>query len=348
MRSRFILPGLLLILGSMLSLTSCETDIDVTSEWKDITIVYGLMSQNDSIHYIKINKAFLGDGNSLEYAKESDSLSYFGNLEVTLTEVGESGTRTFQFDTVTVTKQDGIFASRQLVYKSDFEMPADLTDNIYNNDKDYTYNLLIRNKLTGKEVKSTTKIVKDFNISRPRTGQPTIDFLADNGEVIWRSATNARRYDVFIRFWFQEISQTNDTTDRYVDWTLGTAKSNTLAGDVELKLPYVPSALYDICNSLIPYKNQDQENNIKARMTNRVVYTIVASGDELNTYLDINGPSSGIIEDRPEYSNIENGLGLFSARYAKTSSINVGALTEEKFITDKPNLKFIDKLGNKK
>ncbi|HLO90408.1 MAG TPA: hypothetical protein VK172_04505 [Lentimicrobium sp.] len=347
MKSRFYILGLLLLFVSSISFISCETDIDVTSEWKDITIVYGLLSQNDSIHYLKINKAFLGDGNSLEYAKEPDSLNYFGNLDVTLTEVNEyGGTRTFQFDTVTVAKEEGVFATRQLVYKSDFRMPADLIDANSGNDKNYTYNLLIKNKTTGKEIKSSTTLVKDFSFITPRSGQPTIEFLSDKAVVKWESAKNARRYDVYIRFWFQEISQANDTTDRYVDWTLGNVKSNTLNGGEDLSIPYLPTSFYDICNSLIPYKDAAAESNIIARLTNKVVYTIVASGDELNTYLDINGPSSGLIQDRPEYTNIDNGLGLFSARFTKRNSIMVGSLTEGQFIALRPNLKFINKIGN--
>lgn len=348
MKSRFKLPGILLSIFTSLFLVSCETDIDVTSEWKDITVVYGLLSQNDSVHYIKINKAFLGDGNSLEYAKEPDSLSYYANIEVILTEISETGDeRIHIFDTTTVTKDEGIFANRQVLYTSDFEMPADLTDDNSSNDRDYTYNLLIRNKNTGKEVKSSTSIVKDFGFVTPRPGQNSMDFLVSDPMLIkWKSATNARRYDVYIRFSFQEISQSNDTTDRFIDWAIGSVKSSTLEGGEDLDITYVPTALYDISNSLIPYKDQQVENNIKARMTNKVLYTIVASGDALNTYLDVNGPSNGIIQDRPEYTNIENGLGLFSARYTKKISLNVGTKTEEQFIIRRPNLKFIDKIGN--
>ncbi len=70
---------------------ACETDIDVTAEYKDITIVYGLLSRNDSVHYLRINKAFLGDGNVMEYVTNADSSSYYDNLEVTLTETTSSG-----------------------------------------------------------------------------------------------------------------------------------------------------------------------------------------------------------------------------------------------------------------
>lgn len=332
----------LIIISTATIFTSCETDIDVTAEWKDITVAYGILNQNDTAHYLKINKAFLGDGNSLVYAQNADSSSYFNNLEVTLTEVALNGsTRVVNFDTVHIANKDeGVFyAPKQVVYKSDFKVPTNLKD------QNYRYDLRILNKITGKEVTSSTYLVKDFDITTPRYGQPTIDFLSDdNLTVKWRTAKDGRRYDVFIRFWFQEVFNTTDTTDRYIDWKLGSAKSKTLNGGEEMVLLYQPTALYDICKSLIPRKD-GREDEVTARLTNKVEYTIIASGDALNTYLEVNGPSSGISQDRPEYSNIDNGLGLFSCRYNKFISIAVGAQTEARFI-EMGTLKFVDKLGN--
>lgn len=332
----------LFIICTAIIFTSCETDIDVTAEWKDITVAYGILNQNDTAHYLKINKAFLGDGNSLVYAQNADSSSYFNNLEVTLTEVALNGsTRVVNFDTVHIANKDeGVFyAPKQVVYKSDFKVPTNLKD------QNYRYDLKVLNKITGKEVTSSTYLVKDFDITTPRYGQPTIDFLSDdNLTVKWRTAKDGRRYDVFIRFWFQEVFNTTDTTDRYIDWKLGSAKSKTLNGGEEMVLLYQPTALYDICKSLIPRKD-GREDEVTARLTNKVEYTIISSGDALNTYLEVNGPSSGISQDRPEYSNIENGLGLFSCRYNKFISINVGAQTEARFI-EMGTLKFVDKLGN--
>jgi hypothetical protein len=327
-----------LILTGLLS--SCETDIDVTAEYKDITVVYGILSRNDSIHYFRINKAFLGDGNVLEYVTNADSSSYYDNLEVTLTESNSSGpTRTLQFDTIQIdNKEDGTFyGPKQVAYKSEFKIPT--------GDQEYTYSLKVRNKITGKEITSKTSVVKNFDITSPRFGQPTIDFLTDNNFVMkWRSGKNGRRYEPFIRFWFQEVFVGNDTIDRYIDWRLGSAKSKNLNGGEEMTMPYKPTGIYEISKSLIPYKD-GREAQVIARYVDRCDFTIAVAGDELNTYMEVNGPTSGITQDRPEYSNIDNGLGLFSSRYTKMISIPVGAPTEARFMQIE-GLKFKDKLGN--
>lgn len=50
---------LTIFLTAFLFFASCETDFDINADWKDITVVYGALNQNDSIHYIRIQKLFL-------------------------------------------------------------------------------------------------------------------------------------------------------------------------------------------------------------------------------------------------------------------------------------------------
>lgn len=324
----------------LMMMPSCETDFDVSAEPKDITIVYGLISPNDSVHYLRINKAFLGEGNYLEYAQIEDSSSYFNNLEVYLTEVSKNGTmHRIDFDTVHIEKEPGTFSQSSIAYKAIYDIPEDLSD------MDYEYSLMIKNKLTGKEITSSTKLVKDFSITTPRIGMPNIDFISLNNQSIkWRSAKDGRRYDVFVRFYFTEVFNETDTTQRYIDWTIGTERSKQLNGGEELSVLYKPTSFYPICSSLIPYKD-GREANVTARLTDYAEFTVVASGDEFNTYMEVNGPASGIVQDKPEYTNILNGLGIFSTRYSQLVSIPVGAKTEA-LLMDIPELKFVDKLGN--
>ena len=57
-------------------LGACETDIDVNADWKDITTVYSILDPAEKTQYVRINKAFLGEGNALEYAQIADSINY--------------------------------------------------------------------------------------------------------------------------------------------------------------------------------------------------------------------------------------------------------------------------------
>jgi len=70
-------------------------------------------------------------------------------------------------------------------------------------------------------------------------------------------------------------------------------------------------------------------NNLKAnipvnpnvtREDDTCTITIWAAGDEFVKYNSINAPSLSIIEEHPIYTNITNGLGLFSSRFYYTYS----------------------------
>jgi hypothetical protein len=42
------------------------------------------------------------------------------------------------------------------------------------------------------------------------------------------------------------------------------------------------------------------------------------ASDEFHTYLQLADPVSGIVEERPDYTNINGGFGLFGSRYFKS------------------------------
>jgi hypothetical protein len=44
---------------------------------------------------------------------------------------------------------------------------------------------------------------------------------------------------------------------------------------------------------------------------------LYAGGEDLFTYVEVNQPSIGIVQKKPEFSNIDNGLGIFSSMNIK-------------------------------
>ena len=333
---------LLLLSGFSVVFQSCETDFDVTAPYKDITVVYGLISQNDSVHYIKVNKAFIGEGNALEYAQNEDSSSYGNNLEVILREYRNgSALRTFNFDTTSVyNKEPGIFyAPKQVLYKSAFVIP---------DAKGLEYRLEVRNKISGKVTTAETSLIPSFNFESPRPGQPVINFTIEaNQEIRWNSARNGKRYNVAIRFWFKEVmAATKDTIPRYIDWTFNPVKSNSIQGGELLKIIYSPTQFFSICKNQIPYKANSliKESDISIRLADFVEVIFAVAADDLNTYMEVNEPSSGIVQDKPEYTNVENGIGLFSSRFVRTTAnplvkMRLNDATEYRLVND--NLKFV-------
>jgi len=271
-----------------------------------------LLSQNDSVHYLRINKAFLGNGNALQYAAVADSSYYGTDIEVTIVESGTTGSvRNLVFDTATIhTKDTGVFyAPDQLMYK---------TTAILDPAKKYSLN--IHNKKSGNLITSSTTLVQDFAIKKPIPGAKWISFKrssTSSQKFEWYTAVNGRLYQPILKFYFKETSVTSDTLLREIDWTFPSFKSTELIGGEVLSSEYLNEEFYTLCEAQIKYKDAAAEDAVRNRIADHFDLTFTVVGDEFSTYLDVNGPSTGLLLEKPFYSNIQNGIGLFSSRFLK-------------------------------
>ena len=110
--------ALIAIIG-LVSLQSCKDDIEITGEFIETAVVYGLLDQSDSLHYVKITRAFIGPGNAYDIAQIPDS-NYFASVTGTVTELS-TGRKFNLRDTIVLNKdQNGIFyAPEQKLYYFD-------------------------------------------------------------------------------------------------------------------------------------------------------------------------------------------------------------------------------------
>jgi hypothetical protein len=96
--------GILFLLG-LLGLSSCNEKIDLLGDYQETAVVYGLLDHADSLHYIKITRAFIGPGSAVDLAQISDS-SYFNQVNATVTEfIGGVVTRTWILKDTIVTNK---------------------------------------------------------------------------------------------------------------------------------------------------------------------------------------------------------------------------------------------------
>jgi len=307
----------------ILAITSCNDEFDLNADYKDITVVYGLLDQgintnennnNDTI-FIRLNKAFLGEGDAMEMAQIPDSSNYKTDVAITLDEFnGTNFLNTFYFDTIiTDQKEDGVFYNPyQLLYYSVVEI-----------DQLHTYDLLIQ--IGDKQVQATTPVVNDFSITFPPAGLQKIIIRYDHPQTIeWESARNGKRYEILLRFNFRELFVDNpDTNDRYIDWYLGVKRSDNTDGNEEMIQIFGGSQFYAWIEDVVPYDDAEKEARIQARFTVTLDYIFRVGAEELNIYMDVNAPSNSIVQERPEYTNIENGIGIFSSRYEKVRDIQL-------------------------
>ncbi len=297
-----IFPAILFVMSIFLS--SCSTDFDVLAPYEETTVVYALLNPADSIQYVKVNKAFLGEGNALTMATVGDSINYGDEINVILQRF-KSGSVIQTIQLVadkTIPKNPGQFSyPGQTLYTT--------TEKIF---ADSRYNLIVTNSATGSQVTSKTEIVDPIETSSISVNSSfTISFTQQTPLVIkWRSAPDGKIYGMTIRFHYNEYLN-GDTipTHKYVDWVFPEIKSSTITGNQELRFDVAGEKFYEFCANTIPV------NNDVERIALSVDFLFTIGGNDLNTYVEANKAPTGIVQEKPLYSNIEGGIGLFSSRF---------------------------------
>jgi len=320
---------------------SCNKDLKVNADWKEITVVYGLLNQSDDTTFLKITKAFLGPGDALQFAKIPDSSTFPDKLDVQLQEwSGTTLNKTYAFDTITIrskAKGDSIFYyPDQLVYFN--RTKGQLNEN-------YSYKLVITHKKTGAIDSARTTLVHAFEVKDPTPYSRIVNYKAGNKfEVKWETAYGGKRYQLLIRFHYLEIYDTGHNASRYksADWLLFNdyqVDDPNLAQEITRN--FEGELFYSFVRSNI--KPLSASPHVTGRTARSVDYIFSVASDDLNTYMDVTEPSQSIIQERPSFSNIYNGIGLFASRYINeidTLSLATSTLLELKTDTNTMNLGF--------
>ncbi len=286
---------------------ACNNEVDLNGEWRDVPVVYGLLDAKQDTQFIRINRAFLSDENVFITAQKMDSIIYPVNiLNVTVEEYNNNIlTRTIVFDTITANpKNPGIFAQEpNRVYFS--------TETL-NDQREYV--LRITNNETGREITARTPMISGLLFQTPPNQVsliPTpIEFynLGGTGYTIrWRSARNGKIYQPEIVFNYEETIN-GVTTPKVMRWTFGNQFSSTTNPGETMDLRIDPDAFYKAVQNQIPV------NPDAVRKIGLLEVVIYVGSEELYNYIILNQPSASIIQDRPLYSNIVDGIGVFASR----------------------------------
>jgi len=325
MKFRFIL-----FLSLTLFLVQCKNDFEVNDDWKDITVVYGLLNSADSIQYVRVSKAFLGDADAFTMAQQSDSL-YYKNINVTLEEwINSNHTNTFLLEKDSLLPRDtGIFASNKNIY---YKTSQQLNPNA-------KYKLVIWEN--AKEISSETSLIQDFTV----TTIPMQISLYNNIsglEIKWNTPPNARIFEATLKFRYYEITAI-DTIKDSIDIVLPRQISTSIIGGENMSSLLIGTQFL----SYVGNKMQQKPNVIKRVVAkNCFGISFMVGTDELYTYMQVNAPSTGIVTEKPAYTNINNGIGIFTSRFLKRLPYNrmpsqqtVDALSQNSTTS---NLKFLN------
>ena len=321
-----------LFLLSSILFSSCETDFTVNADWKEVTVVYGLLDQSQEKQYIRINKAFLGNENAYVMASVADSINYNpNNLEVKIEKLSASGNvlaTKILTDTI-MFKEDGLFSVEEnIIYVFD-------TDNFLNEEKEYK--LTITNKNSGNIISSQTKLIHNlslmsaFNNSAYKMGFYSQSGDFSNTTIEWTHSKNAAIYQMTLF-----VSYTEYGADTIVKTVQKVYPIIEYDGNPNMSQQITGEEFFNLLAYNIP-----SSTTVNRRINNLDVLFSVGTAD-LNTYINLNEPPTGIVQERDLFTNIDGGIGLFTARYNKMQeNIFLTTTTKEAIATHLDSLNFI-------
>lgn len=306
---------------------SCKPDIDLFAEYKDITVVYGILDSEQDTNYVKINKVFMDP--DMEVIP-NDSLNYPEKLDARIVEYRANinsehytKTRELILDTITVhNKQPGIFEyPDQLVYYT--------THKINNNDEYFNYRYELQIHKNDTVLTATTNIVGGSRFSI-QTGVLNFDSYMNMGQIRFAKCPNGALYEVVLRFDFVDITKTDDTIPRNMTWSLGTYPLSFFHEHEDNNMYFVSYKATEFFNNLAKTLGPDTlDYNIVKRVffEPSLTVSIAVCGSELYNFININGPSTSLSQTIPDYTNVDGGYGVFSSRTMISKKVKLGGRT---------------------
>lgn len=327
-RLKFYVAGAL-----ALTLASCETDLKVNADYTQTAVVYGVMNSADTIHIFKLSKTFLGNGNALDMAKVADS-SKANLTEMPVIERLVYNTSSNTYDVVrTYTVRDTVIDGKP---SGTFYSGADryfyFVDPLLTPSPNVAYRL--RFKLNNVMIDAKTFILGKSGQVSPSTQNSSFELIKNDirvtgpqySNVLFKvnSGENVKRVEAKIKFTYVE---------HYNDGKAPETKIITIGNE---KLVAVDSKVRELMNRAFDAKAlMDQINtqvglpaaNVKQREIRDLGIYMTSAGEDLNTYIEVNNPVSGVLQERPEYTNVNNGIGIWSSNYTQQSIQPVGDKT---------------------
>lgn len=332
MKQTLFIVGLL----SLLITASCSEDFTVSAPYKPTTAVYGLLNPADSVHYIRIQKAFIDENKSaIELAKVPDS-SFYNSLTVQLVEYSTDRSTVLNTQQlVKVNANDEGYQKNEPVTKSQqFFSDPNFAYKFFNSDMPLSYDKWYRLLITYTNGRTdSSNFIGIINDDKDKEDLgfhiPNFDFEyyqisfdrtlpSSRYKLLTYMPANARIIEGVIRFNYVDVNLLDNTqTDKFVDFFFDTETAAIEAGQsFDLEVPN--SDIYAFLSAAIGPAPQNYVRDIDT-----CSIFVYAGSPELFYYNQINqGQAGGLTGDniQPNYTNFvgDNVIGVVGSRAART------------------------------
>lgn len=306
---------------------SCKKKNEFLSD-QNTAVIIGVLNPADSVHYIKVTRAFIGDGvtNSYDIAKISDS-SYFAKTKVTIEEYSPNGSllRTFSLhDTIVKDKNTSgaFYAPEQKVSVFYTQTNAPLnTDNKYKLITNIYKSVSTDINNPDIIIEAETDLTKGMTFASNLSGAFNFFTFANNpGEYktqtfMLTSIGTAKRLLGEVSFDYYDYTNGGaDSTFKKVNIPLG--EFSLLEGTSNFSFYLPGNQFYQTLKDKIP-----ASNTIDYRRCYNISVKVTGSNQILSNYIAINKPATSIAQNKPDFTNLRivkgdkvKAIGIFASR----------------------------------
>ena len=347
MRLKLFAVGLILLIV----LASCKNDLKLAAPYKDIPYVHAILTPQEQMQMIRINKLVQGDGNGLEMAQIPDSVNYKpGELNVML-ERFVNGVKTAASpsngsnsivlrDTIIETKP-GVFTSQQRVYIT--------YDKLYLTG---VYKLTIVNKTTGNTFSATAPLLDSVPISiygpfsppfYPVVYTPTnpstyyMNYAGVNNDFSVKTipVKGAALHDLTIRMHYYDSLNNGNKEFHFIDYSFQSQPLSNIQGDGRFSFAFSGHQFYSYIGDQLAKKSMPA--NLLGRKMYKIDYIAYAGSSVYEDYMRITAPSLTFNQLKAPFSNFEDGkaIGIFTIRTKSHVSKEMAKSFISEFSTNK-------------
>lgn len=300
----------------VLTISSCDNELKITADWKDTTVVFGLLDPLSDENYIRIERGYLGSEAASNSFNEPDSFFYNSlAVEMNWYDIQNviQGSVTLVEDRTKVLNDNGPFdvGSDYRLYKIPNGTPID---------PEFEYEIVITKPNEEVTIARTTIlnpnkiVINGSSLNGPNTISPTLRSSTLNFRNIdGNERSSAALFQVYMNFYWKEFDQNT-----------GLVVQDSIRfkyGEQRARSEYVigPSGGTDGMFSLIANRIPVKANVL--REFQKIKFEVWAADQNLLTYSELKTPSTGINQNRPNPADalglVENGIGIVASRFKK-------------------------------
>ena len=293
---------ILIILG-FLGLVGCTTEVDISADYENIPVVYSIIDPTDSVHYVRVNKIFLGNLSAYEMAQIPDSLVYDDTLDVKIHILNENNT---QIDVITFEKEmilkDSVNELGEVIFSTE-KHHVYSSRQIIPEERDYTYKLVVKLN-EHKQVEAEAHPLIGFNQIVPSGNGGRYDLSSVVFGSTFRLPSHANGVQMNAYIHYYEFYRDNTYQRKTIFFPFNKVRRSSS--------PEITMAIktYEVRNR---FKEEIQPNtNVTYRFLGKADFEYFLADETFTEHLWTR-PSS-IVSDIAPITNIKGGYGIFACR----------------------------------